>query len=761
MSAKSPTIAAAVASDAAPAKFGMFGGVFTPSILTIFGVILFMRAGLVIGQAGIVSALVILLVSKSITLFTGFSISAITTNTEVKSGGAYFLISRTLGPEFGGAIGLALYFAQALSVPFYILGFTEALTKSVPFMSLEALSQPLPVIGTWFALVNLLVLILLFVITFIGADWALKAQYAIMAILALSIVTFLAGAFLQFDSARLQANLASGYTEGYDFWRAFAIYFPAATGIMAGVNMSGNLKNPTRAIPLGTILAIIVGLAVYGLQIVVLGGAVDRESLVQHPYESLLRVSIFGMGFMVAPGVVCATLSSGLGSFLGAPRILQALAQDKILRPLNPFATLSKNGEPHRALLVTFALSLAVIYYAREGSTGGALNAIATIITMLFLCTYGITNLAAFVESFGANPSFRPRFKLFHWSIALLGALGCIFAAFLINALFAMLAILIIVLLFLYVRRFILSSSFGDARRGFFYSRVRDNLLKLSHMPVHPKNWRPTLLALSGNPETRFSLVNYAHWLGSGRGIVTLASVITGKLEEKLSDRADALKSLNEFIGKNRLQAFPEVLVAEDFDTGLHYLLQCVSLQPIKPNLLVWGWSSSPDRARRNVQAMLTARAVGISQVIVKGDRMPGKKGRGRRIDIWWRGKQNGSLMVILAHLVSLNQEWSGCGIRILRVVSDQTYCQQARSELTSLMAAARMENANVAVIVAEQDFSATLHKHSADATLVFLGFRFPTLETASAFQERFSVLLDGMPTTMLVHSTGEADLMS
>ncbi len=761
MNQKSSSLAAAAASDATPRKFGMFGGVFTPSILTIFGVIMFMRAGFVIGQAGILSALAILLIAKSITLFTGFSISAITTNTDVKSGGAYFLISRTLGPEFGGAIGLALYFAQALSVPFYILGFTEALTKSVPFMSLEALSAPLPWIGSWFALVNVLVLILLFVITFIGAQWAIRAQYIIMGVLGLSIVTFLAGALTQFDSATLQANMASGYTEGFDFWQAFAIYFPAATGIMAGVNMSGNLKNPTRAIPLGTILAILVGMAVYGLQIFALGGAMDRLTLIQAPYESLLRVSLFGMGFMVAPGVICATLSSGLGSFLGAPRILQALAQDSILRPLSPFAMLSKNGEPHRALLLTFALSLGVIYYAREGSAGGALNAIAAIITMLFLCTYGITNLAAFVESFGANPSFRPRFKLFHWSIALLGALGCIFAAFLINALFALLAICIIVLLFLYVRRFILSASFGDARRGFFYSRARDNLLKLSTMPLHPKNWRPTLLVLSGNPESRFSLVKYASWLGSGRGIVTLASVLIGDFSVQMRQRAAELQNLASFIAKNRLQAFPEVMVAKNFDEGLHYLLQCISLQPIKPNLLIWGWSSDPARAVNNVRSMETARSIGMSQAIVKGGQLPAEKGRRRRIDIWWRGRENGSLMVILAHLVSLNPEWSGCRIRIIRVVSNRHLFEGAHQELETLMNSARMESAEIKVIIAENDFSTTLHKHSGNASLVFLGFRFPDEESAPTFQQRFTRLLDNMPTTMLIHSTGEADLLS
>jgi len=185
-----PTSSSAPA-EGIPVKFGTFGGVFTPAILTIFGVIMFMRAGFVVGQAGIISALAILLLGKFITLSTGFSISAIATNTEVKSGGAYFLISRTLGPEFGGAIGIALFLAQAVSVPFYTLGFTEALSKSldpyIPLLSLESLSRPLPYFGTNFCLINCSVLGTLFVIAYVGAGWAIKTQYIIMAILFASI----------------------------------------------------------------------------------------------------------------------------------------------------------------------------------------------------------------------------------------------------------------------------------------------------------------------------------------------------------------------------------------------------------------------------------------------------------------------------------------------------------------------------------------------------------------------------------------------
>lgn len=735
-----------------PRKFSTFGGVFTPSILTIFGVIMFMRAGFVVGQAGIRNALIILAISKAITLLTTFSISAIATNTEVKGGGAYFLISRTLGPEFGGSIGLALFMAQALSVPFYLLGFAEAVGTTFPAL------EP------YFLHIAFASLIALFLVAFVGAGWAIKTQYAIMAILVLAIGAFLYGAYRHFDPEILAANWSSGYTGSrYSFWTIFAVYFPAVTGIMAGVNMSGDLKNPARALPLGTFAAVLVGAAAYVAQIVICGGATLRENLIQAPYESLLTNAFpSGLGaIVVAAGVLSATLSSALGSLLGAPRILQALGQDRILAPVKPFGKLSARGEPRRALWLVGAISVGVIYYAtsREGGAA-ALNVIASMVSMLFLFTYGMTNLAAFVESYGSNPSFRPRFRLFHWSLALAGAGGCVAAAFLIDARATVGAAAAMMVLFAYVRRFVLTTSFGDARRGFVYRRIRDALFALAQLPVHSKNWRPTSLVLSGNPNSRLTLVKYALWMSSGRGIVVLVSMLIGK-EESLTQRAEALTGLERFIAENRLRAFPQVIVTEDFDRGLNQLLQGATLGPLRPNVVVLGFPLDPGRSRDFVRHLRTAQLLGMSQIIIKDNGVPVvRRRRKKTIDVWFRGRENGSLMVILAYLLSLNPEWSNSDIRVLRMVRDPEAAQSAYEELHALIEGARMK-AKVEVIGSMGPFRNTLKEHSADSTAVFLGFRIPPDEETEMFQARFSEILEGLPTTILVHSTGEADLLS
>ncbi|MDG5813649.1 amino acid permease [Chitinispirillales bacterium ANBcel5] len=738
-----------------PKKFSTFGGVFTPSILTILGVIMFMRAGFVVGHAGIFTALMVLGLSKLISILTSFSISAIATNTDVKGGGAYFLISRTLGPEFGGTIGITLFLAQTLSVPFYILGFTEALVRtadSIPFI---------PSLQPYFFHITSTVLLALFIVTLKGAGWAIRVQYVIMALLALSILAFMGGAALNFDAGLFQENLRPFEGTTFSFWALFAIYFPAVTGIMAGVNMSGNLKNPSRAIPLGTFAAIGVGLVIYAAQILLTGGAIERADLIDAPYDSLVSVAPFYTGFLVTIGVFCATLSSGLGSLLGAPRILQSLGQDRLLKPANFFAALNRDGEPRRALCLTFLISALVLWFARGGSEGGALNMVASLVTMLFLWTYGITNLAAFVESFSRNPSFRPRFKYFHWLPALIGAVASFGVSFLVDAPAALLATLFVVGLFVYVRRFVLEASFGDARRGFYYTRTKDHLFTLAQLPLHSKNWRPTIVVLSGNPNSRLALVKYADWLGSGRGIVTLAVMKVGQLQNMAEERTITLESLKEFTKEHKIRAFPEVLVTPDFDLGLNQFLQCTSIGPVKPNVVMLGWPGDPQRAVGFSRALKTASILNMSTVLFydKGKPFikPQKKGR---IDIWWRGKRNGSLMVILAYLMTLNNEWAGTKIRILRVVQNAAEKSSAYEDMRLLIDSARMDIA-IETILSEKPFPELLIDYSRDASVVFMGFRTPEEEEATQFIAKTGEMLKELPVTLLVCSTGEADLLS
>lgn len=731
-------------------QFSTFAGVFTPSILTILGVIMFLRAGYVTGEAGILNTILILLAAEAISLLTAMSMSAIATNTPVSGGGAYFLISRALGPQFGGAIGLGLFLAQALSVPFYILGFTNSVVLRFPGL------------GPWFLTIALGTAVILFAVNLISSGAAIRLQYVVMTLLALAIASFLGGALVRFDVAVFRANLGPAYTAPtIGFWTVFAIYFPAVTGILAGVNMSGDLKDPARSLVRGTMAAIAVGGAVYLFEIILCGGSQQRAQLLEQPFETLVNNALLGTGFLVIGGVFAATISSAVGSFLGAPRVLQALARDRIFLTLTPFARGSKDkDEPRLGLALTLGLTLTVILLVSSQNSMAAFDMIASIVSMFFLCTYGMINLAAFVESFGANPSFRPRFQFYHWTTSLLGFVVCLAVMVLIDALAALVAILVIGGIYVYLSRRVFRSAFGDARRGFQYALAVRAIQKLRRMAPDPKNWRPTFLVMAGSTKRHMTLIKYAVWMEGGRGLVTAAQVISGDLET-FAARVESLRSAMEtYLRNNALAVFPEVVFAENVDEGIRTLAQAHSVGPLKPNTVLFGWPRSEERAEVMLRHVRSIAALGKSVVIVVDKGLPSRRRRRRRIDIWWRGQKNGSLMATLAHLLAQNWEWRDGRIRVIRVIEDAAGRKSSREAVKSLIDAARLR-AEPQVIVSSDPFCDVLQSHSARSDVVFLGIQPSDDEPPIELYRRVDQLVEHMPTTILVHSSGEADVFA
>ena len=734
-------------------KFGTFGGVFTPSLLTIFGLIMFMRANYVVGSMGIGWSLVILGVAASITVATGLSISAVSTNTPVKGGGAYYLISRALGPAFGSAIGITLYLAQTLSIPFYLLGFSEAVATNV------VLLQPL------FLWLTLLPALLLFLLVWKGTDWAVKTQYFILAVLALSILAFLGGAVaVPFTLARLSENFGPAEVRG-NFFYYLAVYFPAVTGIMAGVNMSGDLKNPRIAIPRGTLWAIIVSTMVYLLEIILCGGAFSRTEMITHPYETLVKHALFGSGFLVFAGVIAATISSALGSMMGAPRILQALARDRIIAPLNLFSVgHGISNEPRRAMLLTLLITMAVLvwggYSGMPADSGNsALNLVAEVVTMFFLYFYAIVNLAAFVESFGANPSFRPRFRFFHWSTSLYGVIACVIASLMINPVMSIAALTIMIIIFQLVRRKNLQMEFGDARRGFIYQQLHDNLRQLAKLPRHPKNWRPTIVVLCGDPQRQRELIEYAERFSNRRGILSLLHIVEYQGPEFRAKRMEVQCRIDEVIARNHWQLFSDVVVADDFDQALRVSLQAHSLGVLQPNIAILGWPHKGERVIPFFNHINTIIDLNMNCIIQAGTTRPYAAATTGTIDIWWRGRRNGSLMLIMAYLLSGNYNWNNRRIRLLRFAEANDSSDQD-TEMHQMLDAARID-AEIKIVHSTKDFVDEFRTHSMNAAVIFIGFQPLAANEFQRYYDEMNRRLDGMPTTFLVFSNGEADLLA
>jgi solute carrier family 12 sodium/potassium/chloride transporter 2 len=486
-------------------KFGTFGGVFTPDVLTILGVIMYLRLGWVVGNAGFIGALVIILLAKSITLCTALSMSSITTNIKIGAGGAYSIISKSLGLEAGGSVGIPFYISQTLSAALYIIGFTEGWVRIFPG------HPPL--------LISLVAWMILITISYISTHFAIRIQYFSTAVIALSIISF----FLTPEQPN-ENMILIGEFEDADFWMVFAIFFPAVTGIMAGANMSGDLENPRKSIPQGTLLAIGVTLLIYVAIAYVAATFIPQSELRQN---QMAMVDYALWAPLVLMGILAATFSSALGSIVGAPRILQALAEQKTIPYYKFFAVKTRSNEPRNALIFTATLIAVALFF-------GNLDALASLITMFFLITYGMLNLVVFIQQSMQIISFRPSFKIPRF-VSLFGAIGCGFIMVLINPVFSILAIITIIILYIWLGKKGLQAKGGDIRGGMFLVVAEKASRLAAKFPRHQVTWKPDLLLPIDDPKVWSGSLHFIRNITYPSGSI-FAFTVKEQSEEKINN---------------------------------------------------------------------------------------------------------------------------------------------------------------------------------------------------------------------------------
>jgi amino acid transporter len=710
-----------------PGGLGTFGGVFTPSILTILGVILYLRLGWVLGSVGLLGTLVIVTVSSTITVLTALSVSAIATDRVVRVGGAYYMVSRSLGIEAGGAVGIPLYFAQALSVALYTIGFAESLAATFPRLDLR--------------LAALVTTVAVGLLAMKSAEIAIRAQYVIMGAIALSLISFAVGRPLPGEPIGL---VGEALPSGKSFWAVFAVFFPAVTGIMAGVNMSGDLRDPGRSIPRGTLGAVGVGYLVYLGVPILLSLRVGAEALVSDPLV-LRRIARWDWAILL--GVWGATLSSAVGSILGAPRVLQALARDGVLpRWLRVLGAGSgERDEPRVGTAVTLAVALGAVAL-------GTLDLIAPILTMFFLATYLALNLVAGVERFLGSPSFRPSFRV-HWALSLLGAVGCLVVMFLINAVATVVAALLILAVYLWLERRELRAAWGDVRSGIWMELVRAGLMRAEPKPSL-KSWRPHILVLSGAPTRRWSLIRFGADLLHDHGLFTVATVLPSGSRDP-AQRAGLEGTVRDYLAKHGVQGLVRVINAPDPYAGARSLVESYGLGPLVPNTVLLG-ASEEEEHRGEYCAMIEAFHHARRNVVIlkePGPSDPDKTGFGarRRIDVWWGGLQeNGGLMLTFAYLLRTSVAWRQAEVRLKLVVPHPSAAEAARENLETMASRLRVGARPEVLVADERPFSATLRYSSAGADLIFLGIARP----GAGFRRSYATLhewTEGMPTTAFV----------
>lgn len=724
-------------------KLGTFAGVFTPSILTILGIILFRRLGFVVGSAGLERALVIILLSSALCILTSISLSAIATNMKVKGGGDYYLISRTLGVEFGGAIGLVLFFAQSVSVAFYCMGFAEA----VRGLASGYIAIPLNMIAT-------LAVAFLFLFAWLGADWATRLQFFIMAILAAALVSFFFGGALHWDRTILGANLQG---TGTDFWFVFAIFFPAVTGFTQGVSMSGDLKDPGKSLPLGTFLAVGLSIIVYVGAALVLAASVPRETLVGD--YGAMRQAAF-IAWLIEAGVIAATLSSGMSSFLGAPRILQSIARDRIFPLLLPFAQGAGGADnPRRAILVSGAIAIGIIFL-------GNLNFVAAVVSMFFLISYGLLNYATYAEAKSASPSFRPRFRYFHARWSLLGALGCLGAMLAIDALAGAIALALLFAIHQYLKRTAGPARWADSQHSYHFQTIRENLLAMSEEPEHPRGWRPCILVFCDDPGGRERLLRFASWVEGESGLTTAVQIVEGEGTQNVQLRNKSESELKDFITEHGFKMFARAIVSPDFRVGVDSLLQSFGVGKIRANMVLLRKVDQLPLVKGNGEQVRYGRelqeAMGLGCNVVVLDAQEEEWAalnkappENRRIDVWWWGDRTSRLMLLLAYLMTRSEEWSEAVIRVLAPSSDQGEAKTLDS-LKHMLDEVRIQATPEVVVDADLE---KVVQHSGDASVVFFPLRFREQQLLGVIDRNVESLLERLPVVALTVAREEIDL--
>ena len=703
-------------------KFGTFSGVFTPSILTILGVIMYLRLPTIIGQAGLWATLAIIVIAHIISVTTGLSVSSIATDKKVQAGGTYYMISRSLGLSIGGTLGLALFVGLSFSVSLYIIGFAESF---LGYWGWETSRTMIRGAGT-------LALLAVTIITLISTTLALRMQFVIMAAIILSIVSILVGQHTYDAAAPALALPAAG--GGVSLMVLFGIFFPAVTGFEAGVSMSGDLKDPKKSIPKGTIWAVTVGLVVYIALSCFLAYTVDADSLAGDP-QVLLRIA--RVPELVVAGIWGATISSALGSILGAPRILQATAVDNIT-PRVFSRGVGAGNEPRNALLVTFVI-------AEAGILIGDLDIIARVVSIFFITTYGFLNLSAAFESW-TSADFRPEFKIPIW-VSVLGALACFVVMIQLDFLAMIGAIIILGLLYLYLKRRELALESGDTWSGIWASLVKTGLTRLNSEELHRRNWRPNVIMFSGSESERPHLVELGQAMAGRLGILS-SFELSNAPEPQLTPATTQDDETSTY--------FTHQYRTPDVYQGMDQIARLYGFSGVKPNTILMGWSKTEKHREQFAQLIDSFRESDYNTVFLNYDSATGY-GNHRTIDIWWRGSGRSLAFAIslIRHLTT-HLLWKTAEPRLLLVLNDLTQSDRVRRTLLQLLDDYRMPM-TVKLIdnsLETQSITDLIASESARTDLTILGITEQKHQQTERSVAQIRALLDQLGTSLVISAS-------
>jgi amino acid transporter len=700
--------------------------VFLAAICTILGAVLYLRFGYGVAHAGLGGVLLIVLIGHCITIPTALAVSEIATNIKVEGGGEYFIISRSFGTTIGAAIGISLYLSQAVSVAFYMIAFAEAFRPLFPWIQEQIGWLPDPRMISLPATLFLIGLMLTK-----GADLGVKALWGVAVILAISLTLFFFGNTP--DSRPLSGiDFTAILSNHDDFATVFAIVFPAFTGMTAGVGLSGDLANPRKSIPLGTLAATLVGMVMYVLVTIKLHLSATPEAMAANP---LIMADIAIWGPIIPIGLGAATLSSAVGSLLIAPRTLQALANDRVFPAGNGFLSQGRGAanEPSNATLVSG--TLAVIFVAM-----GDVDFVAQIISMFFMVTYGALCGISFLEHFAGNPSYRPSFRS-KWYLSLAGSVLCFVMMFQMSVVYAILALCVMLAIYWGVR-----STQKEARGlasifqgvSFQLTRWLQIFLQRNSMTFQEFSWRPSFIAISRHTTERLAPFELLKWFSYQQGFGTFIHYAEGYLSrEKVEDTQRILSHMISQTEASGSGIFVDTMVSPSFVTALAQSIQMPGVSGLDNNSVLFEFDRAHvEEVEEVVKGCLLVGGLGYNTCVLRATEH--HFGYKQRLHVWLTryDDANANLMILLAYIILGHPDWKNAEITIFVTVPSDLLHEQV-ADLNERSASGRLPISarNVRPLAADDDVAlgAQVAEHSGNADLVVVGYNLDLLEHKGA----------------------------
>lgn len=659
-------------------KFGTFAGVFTPTLLTILGVIMYLRMGWVVGNAGLLGAWLIIIIAFLITLTTALSMSAITTNIRIGAGGAYAIISQALGLEVGGSLGIPRYVSQGLAVTMYIFGFREGWLGIFP--------HHFPF------LVDIIVFGVLLTIAYISADLAIKTQYFIMGIIILSLISIVMAAYygsmtIPAEDAIRWGNFKGSPENGFSgstFWMVFAVFFPASTGIMAGANMSGELKNPTKSIPVGTLWAIGVSFVIYMALAFWLARSATEQELISN-YNIIIDKAFYGP--LIIAGILGATFSSALASLVGSSRILFAMGEHRVL-PYGKFlAGQSANGQPRNAMIVT-GIMIFLTMLLRD------LNAVAPLVTLFFLITYAMINIVVIIEQNLGLISYRPLFKINRW-VPWIGLTSSVLAMFIINPTISLISISIVFVVYWFLSRQNIETPFEDVRSGLFVSFAEWAAKHTWGMKtMQQRAWKPNLMVPVRDIVGAKGNFQFLRNIARPKGSIKLLGIASNGADSKLTKE---LSSLSEAFRIKDVFSSWTVINTDDFAKGVNYGNQALKGAFFRPNIVFLNLQDH-DNYETEIRPVIKESIRLEIGVLLYASHPTALLGRRNIINVWVSDRTNnwdigwdiGNLDLSILIAYKLKKNWEA-NIRLIIVIKEEAEKENAHKFLNLLINLARL----------------------------------------------------------------------